>query len=615
MSKNLTIKRSSDVLPSESPAIEVGQWYWVRQPKDEKFFGCVVHVGSNYASLRDVYERSIRVHFDKFEELCTFEPNSSEIIQDKIQTLQTTSHELMGEVQRLSLQLSVSSNPSIAAHSATEAMVQVGANNNLEDYKNALIKAKSTTLPELFSRLKETHDELTKWMSAGALLLQAKAKELKTVISSVEAQIHNVELYSGLEENVATIIQGEPAPMGTKLHLMQRLCYMDEESLANYEAGGMDFRDIAKFDAWLARKDNRDRLLPFPRCIVSFQVRRYVKDRSVRTFTEFIRLPYLEQADKKTYLYIRNGDSMYRMDTTLDFGEQLFPDFDRSLLTGKMWGKYEGNKIVGVISDNEYQSKLQAEKDEQKAYKKWSRLSKAERDKDWMSHPYSQMDQYVPYSRESVYYDDFNRKVQSDIHQHNRIAIIIQGMLDRSTILHPHPPYKLWSPEGFEAALELVYDASRALAPDELPDFEAYRIGLNASLQKGSITVGQEDAWSRQEAAKLYERSRGHRDSWPEKHFPYGNPGPGLLAQVTKYSKATGSCHYSWVRQRANYKRGATTDDIPVGCTISEKDLLNVSAYVPGDFRRFFNDPRTRADYLEWAPMLLAAEDYHAGVR
>jgi len=38
--------------------------------------------------------------------------------------------------------------------------------------------------------------------------------------------------------------------------------------------------------------------------------------------------------------------------------------------------------------------------------------------------------------------------------------------------------------------------------------------------------------------------------------------------------------------------------------------LLNVDAYVPGDYRQFYLDPRTRQQYLQWAPLLLAAEDF-----
>ncbi len=40
-------------------------------------------------------------------------------------------------------------------------------------------------------------------------------------------------------------------------------------------------------------------------------------------------------------------------------------------------------------------------------------------------------------------------------------------------------------------------------------------------------------------------------------------------------------------------------------------ELLNVSAYQKGDFKIFFADPRTRGEYLRWAPLLMAAEKWH----
>ena len=48
---------------------------------------------------------------------------------------------------------------------------------------------------------------------------------------------------------------------------------------------------------------------------------------------------------------------------------------------------------------------------------------------------------------------------------------------------------------------------------------------------------------------------------------------------------------------------------------VPKSRLLHVNAYTPGDFKQFFADPRTRADYLQWAPYLLEAEEYHAGHR
>lgn len=42
--------------------------------------------------------------------------------------------------------------------------------------------------------------------------------------------------------------------------------------------------------------------------------------------------------------------------------------------------------------------------------------------------------------------------------------------------------------------------------------------------------------------------------------------------------------------------------------------LLCIDHYQPGDFKRFFADPRSRASYPTWAPFMLAAEDFARGV-
>ena len=73
---------------------------------------------------------------------------------------------------------------------------------------------------------------------------------------------------------------------------------------------------------------------------------------------------------------------------------------------------------------------------------------------------------------------------------------------------------------------------------------------------------------------------------------------------------------YRWTRKRqwSNYwdekKYG---DPIPDSIQVPAEHLFNVSAYKPGDFKRFYADPRTRARYLRWASVLLTAEEYHAG--
>lgn len=202
--------------------------------------------------------------------------------------------------------------------------------------------------------------------------------------------------------------------------------------------------------------------------------------------------------------------------------------------------------------------------------------------------------------------------------EQNRLAIVLQGLLDRSPVFHPHPKWELWTVDGFEAAVRLVYDDSRALAAGKAPDFEAYRARLNAKFKAGSMSVGQREPWLEHEAEKENER---RANSWRYKSSdsvgkwwsPQGNDGPDLVAKVDRFSKQHG-CQFKWTRerQRSTWKH-EYGEPLPCRFVTPTNRLLNVSAYTPGDYLIFYADPRTRAEYLKWAPLLLAAEDWHAG--
>lgn len=184
-------------------------------------------------------------------------------------------------------------------------------------------------------------------------------------------------------------------------------------------------------------------------------------------------------------------------------------------------------------------------------------------------------------------------------------------------MLHPHPPVRSWTAGGFDQAIKLVYDSYHALTHGEPPDFEGYRAAANASLDAGCVVVGQERAWmlreAKREAARMDANWRTpHNARYPTLFRPDGDPGPGYLAKVTDWSR--GKATFRWLRdRRARAAYGQPNTLLPATIAVSSADLLNVSAYRPGDFRRFFKDPRTRAEYLQWAPMLIAAEEFHAG--
>lgn len=640
----------------------VGKWYWV-EGKTERWLGSVVHIGTNYARLKGT-RWGRRVHLDHFFEICTFEPNPDMIITGFIGTHQTRTHELMEKIREVTARLGVgAANPMLGSHSETQALT-LRRDEPMNTYKTALVKAKDETLPELFKEIKSEHAAMARWMKARLIPLKSQAAALKPAIKHIEDRIFSVQLYAGLTEEIVQIADGEPAPLTTKIHLFQRRAYMDEECLAAYETGGMEFNTINQFDKWICKKKNLNRLLPFPRCILAFQVRRYQKERHYNSVEEylsnFIRFSQLDEQNKFTFLYMRNGQRVFRLMTEIRFEHQLFPDVDeQEMLTGKLWAKirdietddpdgprtftigrnedeedidFDGGKVSAVIPDRRYLGMLE---DEQAAYIKWRDIdvpeAKAKR-AEWMAkqeklpkkkrehehwapnipnEPYRHSKDYTLFNRENVHYDDIANHIQHQIAAHNRLVLVLQGILDRSPVMHPHPPWVLWNGSSFNVALELIYDEGRALVSGEAPDFESYRSKRNESIVLGTIVIGQQKIWNdseeRQEARRERRRSGRYRD--------ITDNGPGKFAHVAKINRK-GSLVFHWVRTQRFWKDGESHErKFASRLAVPKEKLFNVEAYKPGDFHIFFDDPRTRMNYIQWAPLLLEAEEFHAGNR
>lgn len=607
--------------------IELGQWYWVQEGEQDQWLGCIVELGSNYAELHGpVLNRSqtcTRVHFDEWDETVTRAVDPEHHIQAKINQHREEAERLMGEVKQLTARLGLvpAGQLTDGTSEASTALVAVHGAKDVKAHKRALIKAKEKTLPELFKKIEAENAAMAGWMKAGLLPLEAQQGALKRSTESIEDRIFTVELYAGLCENVECIREGEPAGNDQRIHLFQRRHYMDEESLLDYRAGGMDFHGIRDFDRWLTKRRNLNRLLPMPRCVVAFRVRRNSKEREVVQLWDFIKFQEFERQDKTTYLYIRNGDQVWRLVTEIKFGRQLFPDAEhaRLLAGGQLWIKHSfGHE---PITEAEYQDIVAREQEAKEKYERelaeWNKIPANDPHKPMKPWYHESYDRYEPLTPASVYYDDAMAKVAEQMRHHNQIATVLQGILDRSPVFQPHPPWRLWTPEGFSAGIELHYDDSRALVDGDPLEFERYRNELNKSIRRGTNTTGQQEAWERHEAKKENERQERdyrirHRSNY-KRYAPYGNPGPGVVAEVAAINRSGTLCSFEWWRERLRYQRWRDDQDVRARFRCHRDLLLNVDQYTPGDYRQFYQDPRTRAKYLVWAPLMLAAEDWHAG--
>lgn len=634
--------------------LALGQWYWVTSTESEyvgkkrverkfEWLGCIMRIGSNHVQLESPHSasgyHSTRVHFDNFWTTLRAEPNAEAVIRAKVEHYQAESTRLLGEVQALTARLGLTpvvSLPGAAAPSPAApgtALVALSAQTDLKGYQTSLVKAKETDLPKLFEAIKETNEHLTTWMTASTLPMRAMSGDLKEIVEDVEDRIFNISLYAGLTEEAVCCAKGTAAAASEKLHVMQRRAYMDEECLLDYRAGGMEFRNIDEFDAWIAKPENRDRILPFPRTLVAMRVRRNTKERQWdgSMLGAFVKM-HLEQSDKFTFLYVRNGEQVWRLSCEMDFGSMIFPDktmFDPS--EPKMV-KMFAHRVDEMISVAEYELLCDEYRRIEAASKAWQ---KANPKKSWAENPHGSdfggrldlpghhsfiPDEWQPFDPSNVYYDDCLKEIHDRIKAYNRVAVIIQGLFDRSPVLHPHPPVRSWTADGFEQAIKLVYDGEMVLPHGrEAPDFEAYRAQLNASLQAGSVVVGQEAFWLRKMAEKEnLRRSRDWRDRSSRElttFQPYGDPGPGVVAKINEWQAKAKKAIFRWTRERrqANNFTYRTGPPLPCSVTVPAGALFNVSAYTPGDYKRFFADSRTRAEYLQWAPLLLTAEDYAAG--
>lgn len=613
----------------------LGKWYWVksknaRTDEEYEWLGCVMGIGSNYVLVESPHSSrgyySSRVHVDELENLRA-EPDADEVINKLTAKHQSNVNELIRKVGEITQSLGLRDTLSISADTVSEgeskAIATLSGQDDVKAYEVALIRAKTETLPELFKQIEAENEELSRWMKARTMPLQAQIQPLKSSIDVINDRIFSVSLYAGLTEEAVQCSEGEPAAITEKLHVLQRRCYMDEECLANYSAGGMDITGIEQFDEWIAVPENRDRILPFPRSMVAMQVRRKEKEREwVGAKSSHINIG-LANADKLTFLYVKNGEQVWRIECEMDFGESIFPDKADFDPTEPMMLKTFAHSVDKFMPVREYEWRMEQYEEAKRKSEEWKRENP---DKSWVQNPFGGgvgdyhmpgMDSFNPRDWKkldfsNVHYDEAMDTVTKKVREYNRIALIIQGLFDRSPVLHPHLPVKSWTQEGFDRAIELVYDGNLTLYNGDRPDFGAYRDRINASMGPGSVVTGQEEHWLRTEAArenkKIQDNSRVRDKYYWKRYRPEGNPGPGMVGIVTDWRPRRREAVFEWRREKA-WEIGTT------GCSLAvpAASLLNVSAYKPGDYKQFFTDPRTRADYIQWAPLLLAAEDYHAG--
>lgn len=664
---------------NEGPSEDVVRDITAPKGRKRRWLGCVTKTGSNFAELEG-YRRSVRIALDDFHKRCARVTDPTCYTGEKIAEHRGHVRKLMALISEVCHRLGVPIHQALgegeSAQDSSAALAIVHGVADAKQYQKDLVKAKETTLPE-------TERHPAGLVAGEALLVHVVAALDQMDLLVVLGRLPPADLLD---------LFGEPR---VELDHPDLVLEHVGHALDALELGlGRDHLDphppghdlvvafhalehhIKEFDKWLARDENLFRLFPYPRTVIAFRVRHYDRRSDDNTIESFISLQIENRQNKATFLYIRNGNQLWRVETAIEFDEELFPHkADHDLLSDtELWIRPESADSGSdrfILSRRSIDAmRIQHQKKRDFAawrLRQWHRAGCPDSDEPPWTYTVASGELYeqeshsiryggwssvrgsykaVPpggtiqftgrpnYDRasragdpsreyrlltpEDIYFDDAMAHIRSVTTEHNRIAVIIQGLLSRSTCLHPHPPWEIWKPEGFAQGIELVYDVSRAVTAGDVIDFEAYRAQLNKSIRPGCYTLGQAKKWR----AWMVERfgSDWHR------YAPggYGNKGPGTIARVVRVRR-NGNCVFEWTRDRARplvgwepcpdkpgwRRKTHSYPPIPVRWECEAKHLTCMDAYTPGDYRMFFDDPRTRAQYMKWAPILLSAENWH----
>jgi hypothetical protein len=437
-------------------------------------------------------------------------------------------------------------------------MLPAVATTGPEKYKSDLVEFKEERMPSIQKKIDALSKEYAQVYKSLSLPDLVRLNIVKRSLDSVNDRIFNVELYCGLLETVVQITSGEPAAMDEPIAIRQQLLFMDEESLFDYDAGGMDYERLEDFDNWVARPDNLARILPEKKGIVAFRVRRKDKDYGApQDLIDLFRFLSKHMANRKTYLLIRNGDNVYRIATEIDFSPRLVPFRDE----------------IG-----------------EKQFLKFSRCPSKREEEPELITP------------DNVRYDDHVEEMDALIKKYNRVFIILQGLLDRTTVFHPHPGIKLFKTADTGAWINCVRDEEDAL-PNETISWEGYRDQLNTTIKKGSLVWSK---WHPDHYGEYYHSMKHYTSREME---VINRP---KICEVVSVKRDRSEVRIRWSLKTDKWD-GWNWVDVEKNryLWVPMAKVFNVSGYTPGDYRMFLCDRALQGKYLKWAYPLLNAEKHH----
>ena len=275
--------------------------------------------------------------------------------------------------------------------------------------------------------------------------LDARVKAMTDALAPLERRVdllrdglHAINLFIGTGEQLVQLADGEPAAAGEPIRVWQGVLAMDEESALDAETGGIDHLGVDRFDEWITADWGRvEQLIPAPRGVVAIMPRRSDKD-----YGDMWANQARNQLNHSTYLLIRNGRCLYRyIAEGFTVGRRLVPARDEFT---SFFTRRQHNMATGGHDEVRIEP----------GTREWDRAEQAAGDAQRF---------------------------------YMMIALILQGLIERTACFHPLPApgLSLLHPEAYEAGhIILIGDDEHALTTGRQPFYD-WLAERNSQLRPG----------------------------------------------------------------------------------------------------------------------------------
>lgn len=218
------------------------------------------------------------------------------------------------------------------------------------------------------------------------------------------------------------------------------------------------------------------------------------------------------------------------------------------------------------------------------------------------NNPFSVADDLKKYNlidETNYFFEDIKKINWERYKRQNDLAIVIQGLFDRSTFFG-HSKVSLFK-NGFEDKVKLVYDLDKGLYDGDMPDFNLYLTNGRINSKAGDVFFGHGKLWEHEQDCKAENQRFYDRISIPNY----------LRADsIIKKRDGRTMVKFKWKTEHPYWSRAKTPARNNVfECDINE--LINISNYKLNDCEVFTKDPRCRDLYPKWGEFMMAAETYY----